>query len=307
MSEQTPGRGLAEANSRRAPIHALDTLSDAAADAAVARAGSPDRVIRPDCPALSAFIITRDEEARIGRTLEALRGLADEIVVVDSGSTDRTIAIAKAHGARVIYRAWEGYGQQKRFAEAQCRHPWVLNIDADEVLTPKLAGEIRALLQKDPPPGAYNIRILTVYPGDKAPRPLANDYNVVRLYHRAVATYRDHPSFDRVLLSGSKPGQITAPIWHYPITDWHSNIEKLNRFSSFQATLSPTRSAKVLKFRIFNEFLISFLKTYILRRHFTGGWKGFYFAVSQAFMRVSRIAKMLEAQEAARPPPPRPP
>jgi len=247
---------------------------------------------------LSAFIIARDEEARIGRTLAALRGLADDIVVVDSGSTDRTVAIAQACGARVIVRAWDGYGPQKRFAEAQCRHGWLLNVDADEVVTPELATEIRALLEGTPPAGAYNIRILNVYPGDARPRPFANDYNVVRLYHRDAGAYRDHPSFDRVELKASvRPGQIAAPIWHHPIVDWHGFIDKSNRFSTFQATLPSRRSARLLKLRLFGEFPINFLKTYILRGHFTGGWKGFYFAVGQAFMRTSRIAKMLEAQE----------
>jgi glycosyltransferase involved in cell wall biosynthesis len=248
---------------------------------------------------LSVFIIARNEEARIGRTLAALQGLADDIVLVDSGSTDRTVAIAEQAGARVIFRAWDGYGQQKRFAEEQCRHRWVLNVDADEVVTPELAAEIRALLASGPPPGAYNIRILNVYPGDLSPRPLADDYNVVRLYHRDVGAYRDHPSFDRVELNGVQPGQITAPIWHYPIVDWHGFIEKSNRFSTFQATLPSRRSVTILKLRLFGEFPINFFKTYILRRHFTGGWKGFYFAVGQAFMRTSRIAKMLEAREIA--------
>jgi glycosyltransferase involved in cell wall biosynthesis len=249
---------------------------------------------------LSAFIITRNEEARIGRTLAALRGMADEIVVVDSGSTDSTVAIAAAMGARVIHRAWDGYGQQKRFAEEQCRHDWVLNVDADEVVTPELAAEIRALFaQGGREAGAYNINILTVYPGDIRPRALASDFNVVRLYHRSVGRYRDHPSFDRVELSGVSPGQLAAPIWHYPIVDWHGFIDKLNRFSTFQATLPSRHGDTVLKLRLFGEFPINFIKTYIGRRHFTGGWKGFYFALSQAFMRTSRLAKMLEARERA--------
>lgn len=249
---------------------------------------------------LSAFIIARDEEARIGRTISALQGLTDDIVVVDSGSTDRTVAIAEALGARVMFRAWEGYGQQKRFAEGQCRHPWLLNVDADEVVTPELAAEIRALLTPSAPPAAYNVRILTVYPGDSRPRPFPRDVNVVRLYHRAIGRYRDHASYDRVELDpGVKPRQLAAPLWHYPLVNWHGLLEKVNRFSSFQATLATTHSTAQLKLRLFTEFPLNFLKTYILRRHFTGGWKGFYFAMAQAFMRTSRIAKILEAREAA--------
>jgi glycosyltransferase involved in cell wall biosynthesis len=248
-------------------------------------------------PPLSVFIITRNEEARIGRTLSALRGLSDDVVVVDSGSTDRTVAIAEGAGARAMFRAWEGYGQQKRFAEEQCRHPWLLNVDADEVVTPELAAEIRALLAAAPPPGAYKVHILTVYPGDARPRRLPRDVNVVRLYHREAGRYRDHPSYDRVELNGVKPGQLQAPLWHYPIVDWAALIDKSNRFSSFQASLPSGHSDAALKLRLYSEFPINFFKTYIGRRHFTGGWKGFYFALAQAFMRTSRIAKILEARQ----------
>jgi len=249
---------------------------------------------------LSVFIITRDEEMRIGRTLAALNDLADDILVVDSGSTDNTVAIAQSMRARVIFRAWEGYGQQKQFAEQQCRHRWVLNVDADEVVTPELAAEIRALFDPQPPrPGAYNIHILTVYPGDARPRRFARDYNVVRLYHRAVGAYRPHPSFDRVELVNVAPAQLNAPLWHYPIVDWHGFIEKLNGFSTFQASLPSKHSGAMLKLRLVSEFPINFFKSYILRAHFTGGWKGFYFAFNQAFMRTSRIAKILEARETA--------
>jgi glycosyltransferase involved in cell wall biosynthesis len=246
---------------------------------------------------ISAFIITRDEAARIGRTLTALQDLTDDIVVVDSGSTDATVAIAESLGARVLHREWDGYGPQKRFAEQQCRKDWVLNVDADEVVTPALLSEIRELMADNPPPGAYKIRILTVYPGDFGPRPWPRDVNAVRLYHRAVGSYRDHPSYDRVEVPDLDPAQLDAPLWHYPIVDWASHTDKLNRFSSFQAGLPYRYSDRALKFRLVSEFPINFLKTYIGRRHFTGGWKGFYFSISQAFMRTARIAKILEARE----------
>ncbi len=249
---------------------------------------------------LSVFIIAHNEEARIGRTIKALLSLSDDIVVVDSGSTDRTVAIAERLGARVLHRAFDGYGQQKRFAESECRQPWLLNVDADEVVSPELAAEIRALFTASPPrPGAYNIRILTVYPGDERPRPFPRDVNAVRLYHRDVGTYRDHPSYDRVELTGVRPRQLSGALWHYTIADWYSLLDKGNRFSTFQASLPSDYSDASLKLRLYSEFPINFFKTYILRRHITGGWKGFYFALAQAFMRTSRIAKILEARQMA--------
>lgn len=241
---------------------------------------------------VSVFLITRDEAARLPRTLAAL-AWADQIVVVDSGSTDATLDIARAAGAEVTHRDWTGYGPQKVFAEAQCRHDWVLNVDADEVVTPALAAEIARAVAG--PPGAFRIRILNVYPGDTRPRPLADDYNVVRLYHRQVAGYRDHPLFDRVE-TRVRPGQLRAPIHHFPLTSWAHFVDKENRYTSFQA--EAARPRRWLLLRLPFEFPLVFLKFYLLRRHVTGGWKGFMFALTAAFARSLRLAKLLERGEA---------
>ncbi len=241
---------------------------------------------------LSAFLITRNEEARIARTLDAL-SWADEVVVVDSGSTDATCDIAQGRGAKVVYRAWEGYGPQKVFAEGLCRHDWLLNVDADEVVTPALAEEIGRLVGSGVAPGGWKIRILNVYPGDLQPRFLANDYNVVRFYHRSVGGYRDHPLFDRVELS-VPARQLRAPIHHHPLVSLHHFVEKENAYSSFAAAEGRIRPRWQLLLRLPLEMPVAFLKFYLLRRHFTGGWKGFVFALTAAFARTLRIAKMLE-------------
>ena len=245
---------------------------------------------------VSAFIITKNEEVRLPGTIAALQPWVDEILVVDSGSTDRTVDIARSMGANVLHRDWTGYGPQKRFAEQSCRNDWVLNVDADEVITPALATEIRDLFSDEPSPdpAAYKIKILTVYPGEEKPRPLAKDYNVVRLYDRRVANYRDHPVYDRVTSRADITKQLVHPIFHYPYISFEHLIDKNNRFSSFRSMTSKTDRKQVLPIRVVFEFPITFIKYYFFRRHFTGGWKGFYFALCHAFMRTSRIAKMLE-------------
>jgi glycosyltransferase involved in cell wall biosynthesis len=244
---------------------------------------------------LSVFLIARDEAARLPATLDAL-GFADEVVLLDSGSTDATLEIARARGARVEQRPFEGYGAQKAHAEALCRHDWVLNLDADEVVSPALAAEIRGLFAGGlPAPGAWRVRILTVYPGDAAPRPFANDYNVVRLYHRAAGSYSTHPLFDRVTLTGGvRPGQLRAPVHHHAITSWAHFVEKENRYTTFQAQTARARPRWRLLLRLPVEMPLAFLKFYILRRHVSGGWKGFAFAMIAAFGRTLRLAKMLE-------------
>lgn len=245
---------------------------------------------------ISAFIIARNEEARLARVIEALKPWVGEIVVVDFGSTDRTVEIAQSLGARVLHNEWRGYGPQKNFAEQQCRFDWVLNVDADEVVTPQLAAEVQTLFAGgEPSPGAWRIKILTVYPGDTAPRPFANDYNVVRFYHKSAGTYSDHPVYDRVILQGVRPQQFRHPVHHYSFLSIAHVIDKGNQFTNFRSSHSKKRSRAYLKARLVLEFPLSFIKFYIFRRHFTGGWKGFYFSLCHAFSRTTRIAKMLEA------------
>ncbi|SET81685.1 glycosyltransferase family 2 protein [Oceanicella actignis] len=248
-------------------------------------------------PGLSAFIIAKNEAARLPRAIEALRGLADEVVVVDSGSTDGTPELAERLGARVFVRDWRGYGPQKRFAEEQCRHDWLLNVDADEVVTPELAEEIRRVVREEPP-SAWKVRILNVYPGDARPRPLANDYNVVRLYHVEAGRYRDHPLFDRVETL-APPRQLRGALWHYPFLTWHALIQKQNAYTTFQAQAARRRPLWLLKARLAVEFPYVFLKTYLLRGHALGGWKGFAFSVALAHARFLRIVKLIEREESA--------
>lgn len=245
-------------------------------------------------PGISVFLITRNEEARLGRTLAAL-DWADQVVVVDSGSTDRTEQVAREAGAEFHHRDWDGYGPQKVRAEKLCRNDWVLNVDADEVVTPELAQEIRTT-STGAVPGGYRVRILNVYPGDVRPRPFANDYNVVRFYHRAIGGYRDHALFDRVELTVA-PGQLKAPIHHYPLLSWHHFVEKENAYSTYNAGQARPRRRAGLVLRLYLEMPVAFLKFYILRRHVFGGWKGFMFSLTAAFARTLRVAKMLERME----------
>jgi glycosyltransferase involved in cell wall biosynthesis len=262
-------------------------------------------------PPLSIFIIAQNEADRIGRTIEAAQTLSDDIVVVDSGSTDGTQALAEARGARVIFNAWPGYGQQKRFAEEQCRHDWLLNLDADEVVPPDLAAEIAALFANgSPPKDAYKLRIAEIFPGEGAPHRFAYALAPVRLYRRSKGRYSASPVHDRVdLAPDAQVGRLRGTVHHFSVRSLGEQMDKLNAYSDAQADDLDARGGTLSVFRLVAEFPANFLKAYIGRRHALRGIYGFMTAMNYAFYRYLRVAKHWErrlqrrASAQAAPPP----
>lgn len=247
-------------------------------------------------PPLSIFIITRDEADRIARTIEAVRSLSDDIVVVDSGSTDGTQTIAERLGARVIFNPWPGYGPQKRFAEEQCRHDWLLNIDADEVVPAGLSAEIAALFANGAPAAdAYKLRIAEIFPGEGAPHRFAYALAPVRLYSRLKGRYSPSPVHDRVdLAPDARIARLKGIVHHYSVRSLGEQMDKLNSYSDAQADDLDGRGATLSAFRLMAEFPANFIKAYIGRRHALRGIYGFMTAMNFAFYRYLRVAKHWE-------------
>jgi len=247
---------------------------------------------------LSIFIIARDEADRLPLVLDAVAGLADEVIVVDSGSTDGTQAVARARGATVIERDWPGYGPQKRFAEEACRNLWLLNLDADEVMPPVLVAEIRALFSSGAPPtDAYELRIAEVFPGEGDPHPLAYALAPVRLYRKDKGRYSPSPVHDRVdLAPGAKVARLRGTIRHYSVRSIGDQMAKLNRYTDQQIDDLEARGVRVPMWRLFLEFPAAFFKAYVMRRHFVRGAYGFMTAMNFGFYRWLRIAKAIERQ-----------
>jgi glycosyltransferase involved in cell wall biosynthesis len=245
---------------------------------------------------VSVFIIAKNEADRIGETIRAVRELTDDLVVVDSGSTDGTQAIAEELGARVIFNPWPGYGPQKRFAEDQCRHAWLLNIDADEVMPPALVAEIRVLFGRgEPPCQAYRIGIAEVFPGEAAPHPLAYTLKPVRLYRKDSGRYSPSLVHDRVELNpGTKVGGLKGIIHHRSVRSLGDQLAKLNRYSDQQAVDLEIRGVSIPTWRVFFELPAAFIKAYIGRRHALRGTYGFLTAMNYAISRHLRLAKHYE-------------
>ena len=244
---------------------------------------------------LSVLIRTKNEADRIEATIVAAQALGGEIVVIDAGSTDETAAIAERLGARVVVNPWPGFGPQRHFGEAQCAHDFVFSLDADEIVTPAMAAEIRAVFESDAPPRLMNIRKAMIFPHWKHPPPLGFCHEQILIYDRRIARTGPNPNWDKLDISApDTPHTIREPLWHFSLRDWDHAVSKWNYVAGLAADTQPKRSRAALLARLVIEFPWSFLKFYFLRRYFLGGADGFTMAVVTAFGRFLRIAKMLE-------------
>lgn len=231
----------------------------------------------------------------IADVVRAALAIADEVVVIDSGSSDDTARLASAAGARVIQQVWLGNGRQKRFAEDQCRHDWLLDLDADEVVTPALAEEIRALFAG----GAPSCRVYRTPVAIAPPigEPWIGFGGVMRhkLYDRRLCRAPDHAAWDQFDIPPEmKVGALSAPILHYAFADTAHLIDKLNRNSSTRARELPPKPMLMLTMRIFFGLPFYVAKRYILDGLFRGGVYGFAFSMMSGFGRWMRDVKMFE-------------
>lgn len=248
---------------------------------------------------ISCTIIAKNEADRIGDCIRAVSGLVDEIVVIDSGSTDDTVSVAESLGARVIFHEWPGYGPQKRYSEDMARNDWILNLDADEIVMPELREEIRGLMTSGPKLNAYRMRIRNVYPGHNRPRLWADFHNYVRLYDRRVVRFRESAVHDTVDTRSELVGQLKGSVAHFSARTFEHIRTKLEAYSDLQAKVMK-KPAWTLWARIPFEYPLVFLRYFIARRHFTGGVEGVYSSHLNAQARFNRLFKFLAAQNKAR-------
>jgi glycosyltransferase involved in cell wall biosynthesis len=244
---------------------------------------------------ISVTIITKNEAERLPRCLASIQSIADEVLVVDSGSSDATCDLARAAGARVIHNDWPGYGPQKRFAQEAALHDFILNLDADEWLTSDAIAEIAALKARDfDGVGFFRFRIPNVYPADEAPRLLADENVYIRLYDRRRGGFPESLVFDEV--------KTDQPVVNMKGTIWHKSIQTLDllrakelRYFRLQAQEIAQKPLRRLKWlvRIPFEYPAQFIKYYLFRRHITGGLFGLRVAHVLASVRTARLSILL--------------
>ena len=231
----------------------------------------------------------------IGRAIAAARDAAAEVVIVDSGSTDATLAIAEAAGARVFRQEWLGNGRQKRFAEDQCRNDFVLDLDADEIVTPDLAAEIRSLFAAGTPARSiYELKVVTVPPvGGQWPNFMVAHRR--KLYNRRVVRAPDHKEWDQFDVPVGVPvGRLSGELLHHSYRDFAHIAEKLNRISTNRALKGRQSGRTVVALRVLFALPFYFIKHLVFRGLFRGGIYGFAIAGIAAHGRWLRDAKMYE-------------
>ena len=243
---------------------------------------------------LTVTVITHNESASIDEALASV-SWADEIVVVDSHSTDDTAALARRHTARVEVRDWPGYGAQKNYAASLASHDWILSIDADERVTPPLAAEIRALLEGGPALAGYRIPRVSSYLGRWI---RSTDWYPdlhLRLYDRRAARWSERKVHESVQISGPT-GRLRGEMLHYPYRDISEHLAKIDRYTTLTAEQWAAEGRRASAFQAFVYPRLAFLRNYLLRAGFRDGRTGLLVSSLNSYYVFLKYAKLLERQ-----------
>ena len=249
---------------------------------------------------LSVIVITKNEEASIGACLASV-GWADEIIVVDSGSTDGTVDVCRRHRALVHVAAdWQGFGPQKNRALALATGGWVLSLDADERITPELRQEIEAAIADPGGRVAFSVPRRSSYCG----RPMRHggwwpDY-VTRLFLRARGRFSNDTVHERLIVDGPV-GRLRQPLVHEAFADLEEMLETMNRYSTAGASAMHGRGKRATLAAAILHGLWSFFHTFVVRAGFLDGREGFLLAVSNAEGTYYRYVKLMLLTERNKP------
>jgi glycosyltransferase involved in cell wall biosynthesis len=240
---------------------------------------------------LSVILITKNEADNIRACIESV-SWADEIIVVDSGSTDDTVAICKELGAQVHEHDWPGFGVQKNRALGYATKDWVLSLDADERVTPELRAEIEAILGAGQTQDSYLVPRLSNYCGRFMYHSGWYPDLLPRLFRRGKARFSDDLVHERLIVEGSS-GKLKGLLLHYAFDGMEEVLLKVNQYSTAGAAMMHKRGRKASLSGAVMRGLWSFFRTYILRGGILDGREGFMLAVSNAEGTYYRYLKLM--------------
>lgn len=247
-------------------------------------------------PRLSAIIIARNEAAHIAECLDSV-AFCDERIVVDGGSTDATVTIARDKGARIATHDWRGFGEQKNFALSLAQADWVLSIDADERVSPALASAIQAATVAGDMDGYQFPRLSTFCGREMRHSGWYPDY-VLRLFRRGRARFSDDLVHERVICEGPV-GRLEHPLRHFPVEKLEDAVSRIDRYSTAGAEMLIASGRRVSFGSGLGHGLWAFLRSYFLRLGFLDGREGFLLAVANAEGTYYRYMKAWLATRAA--------
>lgn len=243
---------------------------------------------------ISVFIVTKDEECNIARLLESC-AVMDEIIIVDSGSTDKTIEIAKEYDVKVVHNDWPGYAKQKFYAMSLCKNEWVLNLDADEELTPELIKRFSQVITE----GKYNsVRCQRndIFMGKPFSK-YTKKPNNCRLYKKELAVFDTtrlaHESAD---VEGSQLF-IKEAFNHYGYSGIKEITDKNNTYSSLKSKEKFIKEKKASLVKLIFIFPLIFVKTYIIQGYIFSGFRGFVMGILTAYYMFIKEAKLYELEK----------
>jgi glycosyltransferase involved in cell wall biosynthesis len=246
---------------------------------------------------LSVCIITFNEEKNIARCLDSVKNIADEIVVVDSHSTDKTEAICKAYGVKFILQHFLGYGKQKNFALKQCSNNFVLSLDADEALSPELDIAIRAIKLRKELPDAFSINRLNFFCDKFIRHGHWYPDKKIRLINRQKARWTDAEIHEKMVVDKqAKVEHLKADILHYTYYSMEEFILQGNKFSSLAAQEKFAKNKKASLFNLLVNPFWSFFTGYIIKAGFLDGLYGFIIARTDAYFTFLKYAKLMRLQ-----------
>jgi glycosyltransferase involved in cell wall biosynthesis len=244
--------------------------------------------------AISVVIITFNEENNIARCIDSVIEIADEIVVVDSFSTDATQEICVRKKAKFIEHIFEGHIEQKNFAISQATHPYVFSLDADEALCEELRKSVLAVKhnwQQD----AYEMNRLTNYCGQWIRHTDWYPDRKIRLFDRRKARWGGHNPHDKIILSeGASLGFLRGDILHYSYHSISQHIGQLNYFTDIGARIAFEQKKKTGNLQILLSPVVKFMKSYLIRRGFMDGYYGFIVCAISAFASFLKYVKLKE-------------
>jgi glycosyltransferase involved in cell wall biosynthesis len=243
---------------------------------------------------ISVAIITKNEEANIRGCLESVRW-ADDIVVVDSGSTDRTLEICGEFAVRVFAEEWKGYARQKNSAVAKTRHEWVLSLDADERVTEKLREEIARTLDSGPLPNGYFLARRNYFLGKWIKRcGWYPDHNL-RLFRKERGIFEEREVHEKVRVQG-EVGTLKEPLEHFTYRTLSDFLQRLDRYSTLAAREMRREGRRFRRRDFFFRPPFTFFQMYLLRAGFLEGYSGLLLSVLYGFYTLAKYSKLREIQ-----------